>query len=360
MKPEVGSNFWLDRSAVSHTDKNISLQHLNYAYDDVAFLSTCRGGIRLMLEDLLNKDKRKCALLPAFTCDTVIEPFIQYQYDVTYYGVGEDLTTDAKGLKAAIKKYQPSVILLHRYFGFDTLPGIDEVLTEAIASDITVVEDVTQCLYSGFRRIPSDYLVGSFRKWTAMADGGFVAKKNGKLICHPNCSDSELESMMLQAMDDKHKFIVHGVGEKDDFLQKFALAQDLLDSRKTNYSMAPSSMRNQSKLDINELKRKRVDNFRCLLEAVGRVQCVKPVFRSLPEGVCPLYFPIYCNGQRARIQNILREHRIYAPILWPRSPHMTKESGGEEQYYDLLCIPCDQRYDTDDMQRIINVMENFL
>ena len=69
----------------------------------------------------------------------------------------------------------------------------------------------------------------------------------------------------------------------------------------------------------------------------------------------PIYFCIRCNGYRDEIQKKLAMENIYAPIIWPKSKYLGKINSSLNQFFynDLLCIPCDQRYNLHDMDRIV-------
>lgn len=69
-------------------------------------------------------------------------------------------------------------------------------------------------------------------------------------------------------------------------------------------------------------------------------------------------FPILCDD-REKIQKLLVKNAVYAPIIWPKNEIFSRVSEKVEYVYEhLLCIPIDQRYDTDDMERIGAIMKN--
>ena len=62
-------------------------------------------------------------------------------------------------------------------------------------------------------------------------------------------------------------------------------------------------------------------------------------------------FRMYPNEYQKELIN----NKIYCPIIWPRSNYIdTKYSNTEYIYEHILCIPCDQRYNIQDMKKIIN------
>ena len=56
--------------------------------------------------------------------------------------------------------------------------------------------------------------------------------------------------------------------------------------------------------------------------------------------------------------NLAKEH-IYAPVLWPRAYDNVLIDDDVIHIYDhILMIPIDQRYGTDDMDKIIKIFNN--
>mgnify|MGYP002909138984 CR=1 FL=1 len=66
------------------------------------------------------------------------------------------------------------------------------------------------------------------------------------------------------------------------------------------------------------------------------------------------YIPIFVEN-RTDVQTYLREHNIFAPVLWPIPKEVEQDINKDVSYiYEhLLAIPCDQRYSLDDMRKIV-------
>ena len=120
--------------------------------------------------------------------------------------------------------------------------------------------------------------------------------------------------------------------------------------------MSETSAKVQANLDKENLKRKRRENFRLLEEFLkGPIQ---KVF-TLGSKEVPLYYPIVVKD-RASLQKHLVSNAIYAPVVWPKDEIQPVQcDGAENAYQNLLCIPIDQRYDTDDMNRVVETINGF-
>ena len=122
------------------------------------------------------------------------------------------------------------------------------------------------------------------------------------------------------------------------------------------YAISDTSTKVQANLDRKELVSKRRENFELLQRSLkGQFQSVF----ALEDKEVPLYFPVLVDD-RAALQRHLVSNAIYAPVVWPKDDNQPIQcEGAENAYNHLLCIPIDQRYDADDMNRIIGVVNSF-
>ena len=357
MLKEIGSNFWINLEELQYDSNRIDNTVFRFDYDDIALTSTGRGAIALVLCDL--PDDRKKALLPSFTCESVIEPFIQCGYDVSFYRIHDDLTIDFECLQSQAETEKPTVVYFHRYFGFDTLKQCEENIQFLKHHGISIIEDTTHSLYSKFNRLESDYQIGSFRKWAALPDGGYALKKQGNFQKKPSIQDNQLVAAKLKAMTSKYEYMIHGKGSKETFLKQYAEAEAFIENQDAVYSMSDVSISIQGYLDIDELKRARRNNYQLLLDHIEN-KAIKPLFPCLPCSVTPLYFPLFCDVRRNELQAYLRENSIYAPIIWPQNAYSDAiKYHNEKLYFDMLCIPCDQRYGEEEMLRLARLINLF-
>lgn len=357
MQKEIGSNFWLDRY-YQWEARDINLDFLQLPICDVAFLSTGRSAISFVLKHVGLIEDNKVALLPPFTCHTVIQPFVDAGYEVHYYDINKDLTCNGDAFAEAVTKYQPSVVLVHGYFGFDTLNSVKELIVDIGRSGITVIEDITQAMYSEYEHTKSDYYVASFRKWAALPDGACAISTNASFTWKPHKIDTRLEEAKLGAFHAKYLYMCKNIGNKEEFLKMFREAEEILCGQESIFAMSSVSRSVQGNIEINLLKRKRKENYNVLAHRIEDVDSLRPVFSTLPGDVTPLYFPVYVERDREKIQRYLAKNDIYAPIVWPK-PAKCEGAVSETVnwiYRHILSIPCDQRYGIDDMERIIDTL----
>ena len=363
MQKEIGSNFWLSPHEVN-TDyalpQSISPSIFGCVGSDFVWMSTGRSATALVIKTIEERNPRinKTVCLPPFTCHTVFEPFIEAGYRVVTFPIGEDLmANDTEIIKYALDN-NAGIVLFHKYFGFDTIRDLGKTNTELRSHNIITIEDTTQSLYSSFVPSHADYCVASIRKWCGVPDGGFAVCREGNFNIRPTEYDKKLGFAKVEASLQKHNWIINGIGDKETFLKKYREAEDILNTQNNFHTINPLSLAIQfHQLDTNRLKERRRKNFLTLLSSIKNINGIKPVFNSLSEEVVPLYFPIYCMDRNAT-QTLLAQNDIFAPIVWPKAdncPEICQEA--EEIYNHILCIPIDQRYDTDDMERIVNVLK---
>lgn len=356
MLKEIGSNFWLQQGEKKRSEINKRI--FNVDFDDFVFTSSGRNAIALILAELNDNERR--ALLPSFTCESVIEPFFKQGYRVDFYSVFNGLGVDINQFFEDVRVSKPSVLLIHNYYGFNTTSEIKGLITDLKNQGIVVIEDITQTLYSSYSRLCADYYVGSFRKWGGIPDGGFALKTVGRFFSKPDEEDVRLVDSKVNAMKAKFNYLFNNTGNKDDFLRMYLEAEKILENEHQLYRMSDVAMIEQANLDIISLVRIRRDNYRFLLSNLLGSR-LKPLFESLPDNVAPLYFPILCDGKRSALQGWLRSNQIFAPIVWPRPDCFTGSIGEAENFYnDLLCIPCDQRYGINEMEYIVNCLRIFI
>lgn len=360
MLSEIGSNFWLKPS---FQYKNTSLgtpKQFNCLGNDYVWLSTGRSAIGYVIKtiELRKPNLKKVAVLPSFTCDTVFEPFLKAGYDVFYYPVEKDLSTSSEFILQTVMEHDASIVLFHRYFGFDTLDRQVNKLCETLRNlGKYSIEDCTQCLYSDIPRANSDFTIGSIRKWLGVPDGGFAVCREGVWVDKPNKTDVALEQAKVKASYAKYRYLFEQEGDKCEFLNMYREAEAILDNQNETYAISETSTKVQACLNRKKLISKRRSNFELLSKSLaGQVQVV---FKLYDNKEVPLYFPILVDD-RSSLQKHLRNHSIYAPVVWPKvEKQSTQCAGAENAYQHLLCIPIDQRYNADDMNRITKVISSF-
>lgn len=355
MLSEIGSNFWLDPQKDYSETCKISLSNYHLYGSDIVFLSTGRAAENLVLDEIEKRNDKinKVAIVPPYTCHTVIDPFFLHGYEIYTYPITDSLNTTAESLEEVIRQKHPSVVLLHRLFGFDTLQGCNEIVQRYSELGVVFIEDGTHDLFSNHKRLDAEYHVGSLRKWAGLPDGGYAICRTGSFQYKPAVYDKVLMSAKLDACYAKYQYIFNGIGCKEEFLKMYSVAEQILENESGYYKISPISESIFMEINKEECEKQRRNNYSVMYEGLKKTDGVELIMGELDENTVPLYCPIYVK-ERAFLQRKLRDAHIYSPIIWPLpEKRAIINEAAIKLYRNLLCIPIDQRYESEDMQRII-------
>lgn len=355
---EVGSNFFKEEK--TRTGNKNKLDNKKTIY-----LDSGRNAIRLVLDNLKLKDK--VAILPSYTCHTVIEPFATRGYKIHYYDVNEDFTINKDEFEKLINKIQPNIILLHAYFGKDTIKNIRQYLTTLRKSETIVIEDITQLLLKEEKDLETaDFIVGSIRKWCSVPEGGFVKNNTNIELKIDGCEENrKLVEKKIEASKTKDKYSKTMQSRlKEEYLKLYKEAEDMLeDNIDEIFIMSQYTKELLEKYDFKYIKKKRKENYEYLYENLKEVKGIKNTLGILEADEVPLYYPLFIKeGNRENFQKYMAKNNIYCPIIWPKAGQYLKELQGYNSnniYKKIICIPCDQRYDLEDMERVVYNIRQF-
>ena len=107
-------------------------------------------------------------------------------------------------------------------------------------------------------------------------------------------------------------------------------------------------------IDYEKAKQIRTKNFWCIHHSFASANQLKLI---VPEGA--FMYPLYIeNG--AEVRKKLLEEKIYIPTLWPNVFDLCKETDLEyNMAKNILPLPVDQRYSSEDMEYLIDKVNNF-
>lgn len=368
MYKEIGSIFEIDERKYG-LENELHIDSLCQYYVDVAhtykFVASGREAISLVLQDIDKKklNRNKIALLPMYTCDTVILPFQKKQWTLIYYDISRNLLTREDEFINLLQKYSPSVVLIHNYYGVDTNKNIRPVLQSKQQSGLIVIEDNTQDLTRSANMFCADYYVASLRKWFPITDGAIVVSKS---LC-VNSTKKQRDNFVKDkwnALTHKNRYL-DNVNEdnynemqciKQQFLKQNSRAESSLYEDDHIYSMSSLSKHLINDIDIKSWMYQRKVNAKIICDNLKDFQLITlPILYSGEE--TPLYVPIYVRD-RNKLQNFMRLHNVFVPILWP-IPEQIKEMSNDVKYiYDcMLALPCDGRYKQEDMVYMCDLLK---
>ena len=374
---EIGSVYEIDPKYMEEIslDRNTELtlkEVTKYGKQNIFFTASGREAISLALQSIVeeNPDVCKKCLMPTYMCDCVFWPFALNEWELCFYHIGKDMKADEEELRRLLEEEKPGMIFIHAYYGMDTWKELRPFLKQYQKQGLLVMEDVTQSYYLQADYL-ADYIVGSLRKWYAVADGGFVASDLNIDIKIAEVDDfisrGRLQMQIkkwnyLHAMQNEPEELQQKSlqSEKDEFLSLNRRMEEYLDETEKVALLSGFSRNMLIMMDEEACKQRRNKNYRILYEGLQNKKCLSLVMKDEEFLTVPLYLPVYVE-ERDELQKFLAQRGIYVPVLWPVGKENEDCLSDDEQYIfsHIAAIPMDQRYGREEMERIIKVIEEY-
>lgn len=296
-------------------------------YDEEIALNSARN----CFEYILRVREPRRVYMPKYTCDVMLEPLQKTNTEYIFYSIDQALE-----IIDDIVIGDDELLVYTNYF------GIKDEYSSRLANkyDERVIIDCSQAFY--YKQQKNEHVIYSPRKFIGVADGGYL-----------------LTNRYLQdelPLDISHERMSH-------LLKRFELGPEggYKDFQRNDADLVGQPIKRMSKLtesilgyvDYDTMRATRVNNFNYLHEtlAIKNELSVQPgTFNA------PLVYP-FMTKNAERLRKILIENKIYTATYWPNVFTWCNES--EIEYTlarDTIAIPVDQRYDKEEMQKILEVI----
>lgn len=272
-------------------------------------------------------------LVPSYNCGSEIDPLVHYGLDVVPYRVLRSTQIDVDDLEKRISDRTKAVYITH-FFGFPQ--ELDAALRLCGTRGLGLIEDCALGLFSrqdGVRLgMRGDVAVFSFRKTLPLPDGGALTLNDPKLrsTSPQECPPSgrvlgALLPLALRPLCSRLGFIGDVAGGAYHAVQRAAsrlsrihgrvddagpshvwvagskrpvlCREDCYDHRTSKWMMSSISRRILGHINATEVVARRRGNFLYLLDALRAVPGLEPVFSALPDGICPVVFPVLTENR---------------------------------------------------------------
>lgn len=303
-----------------------------FPHDEGILLNTGRNAIEYILRSLGNVTH---VYVPYYTCIVVIEPLQKLGIDFSYYHIDKNLEI-AEPISVAEGEY----IIYTNYFGLKD-KYVRELIESGIYKDRLIVDNAMAYYAPAWKDVPTAYCP---RKFVGIPDGGIAYINNG---------------IDVQEVDVSYDRVSHLIKRYDldaeGGYQDFHVNEDGLMGQPIK-RMSQFTQALMKSIDYEHVKSLRKRNFAILHKALAGSNAL-----CLPEPdtyECPLIYPYLCNDEG--LKKYLISKRIYVATYWPNTYDWCKPEDWERHLADCcLALPIDQRYDEADMQRIIDLIENY-
>lgn len=284
---------------------------------------------RRALSYLIRSRGIKKVWIPRFTCGAVIEPFTKEGVAVCLYPIGTGFRPEVENVPG-----EDWLVLINHYGQIS-----NEQIIEIRNQHPNLIVDNTQAYFQ--MPVPDIDTVYSCRKFFGVADGAVLY------------TDSALKEDFEK--DESFEKMTYIMGRFERAASEFYGMYDRNNSLFDNEPIKQMSKLTRNILcgvDYDYVRKTRTANFRYLDDKLRDINRLKPL---AADGA--FMYPLYIdNGSNVRKQLIAKH--IYIPTLWP---DVFAFCSGKELEYDMarniLPLPVDQRYGTEDMEYIVsNVM----
>ena len=327
---EIGSEFWLERepAALSHNR-------------DGCYVLSGRTAIDLIIQDVAKRRPVRKVYMPAWGCDSMLAPFLAHGTQVRFYDIGHTDFTDFT-----------DIFYVTNYFGYENTLPIETVKKFKANGAIILYDRTHSFLMENDPYLElADYSFASIRKWMGVIGGAVVYGMNDcqlKPCPYLDCKE--------QAMRMKKVYIEGDTSiDKQAFLSLYGEFGHHLAEDYQNYEMDDLSYALYKTEDFAAMRQKRRENAKYLHENLKGVQFLG----ELSDNAVPLFVPVFFNTteQRNAVRKKLIEAQIYCPIHWPKPAQIPANFEVNKIYDTELSLICDQRYDINDMKRIIETIQ---
>lgn len=283
---------------------------------------------RFCLEYILRCRNYNKVYVPYFTCDSVVEPLVKLGIPYEFYHIDKEYH-----IVGNIELYKDEALLYTNYWGLQN----DYCKKLAYKYRKQLVLDYTQAFFT--RPLGGIDTFYSCRKYFGVPDGGYLYT-DARL-------DFEIEQdKSYSRMDSLVKRIdLDPAAGYDDFHKTESLFQNM-----SIHRMSKFTKRMMQGIDYRNVAQRRLDNYNYLRHHLGG--------RQLLYEEVPMIFPFETEkGQDLRKKLIA--NKVFVAKYWPNVDEWAGETAVETWMANhILPLPIDQRYDEEDMKRIVVLIKD--
>ena len=346
--------------------------------NDLVFFDLGRDALLFGVEVLGIKPGGKI-LIPAYMCNSTIEPLTNAGYKIIFFDVKNDLNFDLNIIESLINNSDIDAILSVHYFGFPT--NILDLFCLCKKYNVKVIED---CAHSFLSKnhgksvgLIGDVAIFSMRKTLGVPDGGALKINVGSSKTYPIVKNKmQWFTEVLYLGSRVLESIICFVGFPNLYSNRIdkvkKLIRDTLPNRNNNLSQVnqvqPVKSSFQLKAYLNNIDYKdhiierRRQNYNSLVLEAKKIG-LKILYPQLPDGCIPQFFILV--DKKKQLVSWLREHGVGA-VTWP-GPELPQEIANRQVDFPvtnslnehLAMLPIHQSLNDNDMASIISLLKKW-
>lgn len=294
--------------------------------------NSARSAIKLVLSSLSLEVKK--VLLPAYTCDAVVEAANDVGVPTEFYKLDSNFEVEP-----SLQLKYDELILIVDYFG---ICGEAVKRSRSRFAHSRTIVDCSQSYFS--ESMEALATIYSPRKFFGLPDGGLLYSTDPR-IKQPEQRDESSESRMAH--------LISRITNSPEAAYQHYLEAEQAISKLPVQGMSRLTERLLQSVDYQRARISRTRNAQYLHERLGQYNRLN---LNIDETVAPLCYPFLPSLRTASKADLIQE-RIFVPTYWPEVLSRVEEGTFE---WDLVTngifLPCDQRYNEDDMDRLISLL----
>ncbi len=342
---------------------------------------TGRTAIQLGCE-LMNLQEEDEILAPSYNCGTEIDALVRSCKKVRFYKIDRSANIDFQDLESRATRSTKAIYVTH-YFGFPQ--DVGRIKEFCGKNGIYLIEDCALSLFSSWLHekigTKGDISIFSLPKTLPVPDGGILVINNPGLTDRVFRNGPQGFSKVFLRVAPLFKAGLCRTMSRNGFLRPFlgfAVGRKPLDplgeeafpdmppdyyfdEELKNKGMSGSTKFLLRKFDPGRIVSIRRRNFRHLLELLDGKD-IGILFRELPPGLCPLYFPAIVEKRNEICSRLIREG--ISSIPWWSGYHrgMEWDEFPEACYLKnhVLALPVHQDLDPEDIAYIAEKLSSIL
>lgn len=278
--------------------------------------------------------KPKALHLPFYICDSVTIPPTQLGIPIKWYSIQSDFTPNLPQVE------KDEMLLLVNYFGLLST----QITAYADIYQNQLIIDNTQAWYN----------TPNAKCWSFNSSRKFFGVPDGAQLF---CPITFAPDVSLEANIPEYRHLLErSLGNEALAHQIFAASESQISCNLATISQLSAQILDSVPHDIYIQKRKQ--NFQQLHSLLAQHNTIAHLLEDIPYA--PFMYP-FLPKHKIKHQN-LYALRIFAPILWNDCAHRKVNSFEFEKdlAQNIIPLPLDYRYTTDDMRDLVNRMNHLL
>jgi len=327
-------------------DRLLNIPNRFCNYENELLFYNGRSALFFLLKNL----ECKSIWIPSFLCNSVLAVINKCRIKISFYEI------DLK-FRIANETWVDDItpcdcVLFVEYFGFETSRNLINKTKEKGAKNII---DRAHSFLSLIRYENIDFEIFSPRKLIGIPFGSILIDVNSVLVTSESekqVSETFFEEISEKAFRLRTQFDQGTLSDWYEEYKRCDAYQPICNTRINFKKVFPLLF-----CDEKFISHRRRKNFLVLLKRFPDIA----IFKSLPDKVVPLGFPVLIKEKRDEIQKKLFNDQIYCPVHWNIDYPIPSE------FYDtkylsknILTILCDQRISDEDISFISSKLEKAL